>query len=58
MITGNEELLIIEMQCLHISMQAKRRVQTGMRKEENDKLTMAIEALIELENYYIKNRLT
>jgi len=56
MITGNEELLIVEMQCLRISMEAKRRVQKQMTQEEKDKISMCIDCLKEMEEYYEKNR--
>lgn len=44
------------MQCLRISMEAKRRVQKGIEIEEKEKLTFCIETLRELEDYYTKNR--
>lgn len=56
MITANEEGLIIEMQCVRLSITAKRRVQKEMPQEEKDKISTAIEALEELEKYYVKNR--
>lgn len=52
MITANEKGLIIEMQCIRLSLQAKARVQTEMHPTERNKIYTAVEALQELEEYY------